>query len=122
MLTALQASLLYELMFIGYLLFRRSSHGLDSFLRFPRARTGELDSQFCWRHVLVRVHWLLLQVAVVALLVIASQLLPESSLHAWTRPLSIGVMFITLTTACWSVLGYLWFLKVWLIGPNRRHP
>ena len=122
MLSALQAALLYELMFIGYVLFRRSSHGLDSFLRLPRAISGELASQFCWRQVLVRVHWLLLQVALAALLVIALQLQPEITLHPWTRPLSIGVMFITLTTACWCVVGYVWFLKVWLIGPNRRQP
>lgn len=122
LLTALNAALLYVVMFIGYVLFRQSIHGLQSFLALPRAMTGELHSQFCWRHVLVRVHWLLLQVACAALLVIALQLMPELSLQGWMRPLSIGLVFVALTTACWCVVGYVWFLKIWLIGPDRRQP
>lgn len=121
MLSTLDAALLYLLLFAGYLALRLRQQRWDSFWRLPIAMSGELHSQFCWRHVLVRVHWLLLQVALAALLVVGLQFHAELTLQVWLRPFSLALVFSALTTACWCVVGYVWFLKVWLIGPDRRH-
>lgn len=88
---------------------------------WPTPKAAELHSSYCWRHVMFRLHLLLLLVAVAALLVLLLAWDAELTLTIWFRPLTLGLVFVTLTTTVWCLVAYLWFIKVWLFESQRRH-
>lgn len=63
--------------------------------RMPVPRPAELHSDYCWRHVMFRLHWLVWQVAVAAGLVLLLAWDAEISLAAWFRPFSLLTVFVT---------------------------
>lgn len=113
----LDAAVAYLLLLTGYwlLAFRQISWS------WPTPQAEELRSSYCWRHVMFRLHLLLLMVALAALLVLLLAWDADLTLTIWFRPLSLLLVFVTLTTTVWCLVAYLWFIKVWLFEPKRKN-